>query len=318
MRGTEYAELAAFVVIAEERNFRRAARRLQMSPSALSHAMRNLEDRLGARLLNRTTRSVAPTDAGTSLVGSLSPAFAEIAAAVEAVHAFRDRPAGTVRVNMPRAAADIIFVPASTRFAKAYPDVRLELTIDDEFIDIVAGGFDAGVRLGEMIQRDMVAIRLTPDVRFAVVGSPEYFASRPRPVSPRDLRDHACINYRFARSGALYQWRFSKDGESLEVSVDGPITTNDLNISLSAALEGAGLARMLEAQVADHLATGRLIRVLEDWCPSSQGIFLYYPSRHQMSPALRAVVDFFRFGAKCSRSKGLENGSSSETGFEDV
>jgi DNA-binding transcriptional LysR family regulator len=295
MRGTEYAELAAFLAIAEERNFRRAARRLSMSPSALSHSMRDLEERLGARLLNRTTRSVAPTEAGANLLGRLAPAFAEIAAALEVVHAFRDRPSGTIRVNMPRPAADVVFVPALTRFTAAYPDVRLDLIIDDEFIDIVAGGFDAGVRLGELVQRDMVAVRLTPDIRFTIVGSPCYFASRPRPVTPRDLHDHACINYRFARSGAVYDWRFAKGDESLVVSVDGPITTNDLSIGLAAAMEGTGLVRMMEARVAGHVAAGRLIPVLEDWCPRYPGFFLYYPSRRQMSPALRAAIDFFRF-----------------------
>ncbi|MGL4239064.1 LysR family transcriptional regulator [Tabrizicola sp.] len=295
MRGTEYAELAAFLAIAEESNFRRAAQRLRMSPSSLSHSMRDLEERLGARLLNRTTRSVSPTEAGATLFSRLSPAFAEIAAAVEGVQHFRDRPAGKVRLNMPRAAAEVVFVPGSGRFAQQYPEIRLELITDDAFVDIVAKGFDAGVRLGEFVQRDMISVRLTSDVRFAVVASPSYFASRRHPATPRDLHDHACVNFRFAHNGELFPWRFAKGGESLEVSVDGPITTNDVNVSLAAALEGAGLFRTLEAQVAEHIATGRLVRVLEDWCPSYPGLFLYYPSRRQMSPALRAVIDFFRF-----------------------
>jgi DNA-binding transcriptional LysR family regulator len=290
MRGTEYAELAAFLAITEERNFRRAAKRLTMSPSALSHSMRELEERLGARLLNRTTRSVSPTDAGATLFSRLSPAFAEIAAAVEGVQAFRDRPAGKVRLNMPRVAAEVVFVPGSGRFAQQYPDIRLELITDDAFVDIVAKGFDAGVRLGEFVQRDMISVRLTSDV-----GSPAYFASHTQPITPRDLQDHACVNFRFAHSGDLFPWRFAKGDETLEVSVDGPITTNDVNVNLAAALEGAGLLRTLEAHVAEHIAAGRFVRVLEDWCPSYPGLFLYYPSRRQISPALRAVIDFFRF-----------------------
>lgn len=268
MRGTEYAELVAFVAVAEEHSFRRAAARLRLSPSTLSHMVRDLEDRLGARLLNRTTRSLAPTDAGAALLGKISPAFEEIAAAVDAVRTFNDRPSGTVRVNLPRAAAEVIFAPASGRFGQEYPAVQLELTIDDGFVDTVASGYDAGVRLGEFVERDMVAVRLTPDLRFAVVGSPDYFASRSRPMTPHDLRDHACINHRLDRSGALFRWRFAKGSESYKMAVEGPITTNDLTIGLTAAIEGAGLIRTLEAQVARHVEAGRLVQVLEDWCPS--------------------------------------------------
>ena len=298
MRGAEYAELAAFVAVAQERSFRRASVRLGLSPSALSHTIRELEERLGAKLLNRTTRSVAPTDAGLGLLDRLAPAFADIAGAVEGVSAFRDQPSGTVRLNLPKLAAQMALAPAFGRFARAYPDVRLELTVDDGLTDIVAGGFDAGIRPGERVQRDMVAVRVTPDLRTAVVGSPGYFASRPRPRTPRDLHGHACVNYRWAGSGALYRWPFEKAGEALEVAVEGPLTLNDTDLILAAALEGVGLACILESAVAGHVAAGRLVRVLEEWCQPFSGFFLYYPGRRQVPAALRALIDFLQVSSK--------------------
>lgn len=294
LRGADYAELAAFAAVAEARSFARAAQRLEISRAALSHAIRSLEERLGARLLNRTTRSVALSEAGRSLLHQLAPALAEIAGAVDGLNAFRDRPAGTVRLNLPRLAAEIALVPDLQAFAAAFPEVRLDLTVDDGLTDIVAGGFDAGIRPGELVQRDMVAVRITPDLRNAIVGSPGYFASRPIPRSPRDLADHACINYRWAGSGALFRWPFAKDGESLHVAVDGPLAVNDSGLTVAAALAGAGLACTLEAHAAPFLASGRLVRVLEDWCASSPGFFLYYPSRRQMAPAFRALLDFLK------------------------
>lgn len=294
MRGAEYAELAAFVAVAQERSFRRAATRLSLSPSALSHTIRELEERLGAKLLNRTTRSVAPTDAGLSLFNRLAPAFSDIAGAVEAVSAFRDRPSGTVRLNLPRLAAVIVLAPAFGDFTRAYPDVRLELTVDDSLTDIVAGGFDAGIRLGERVQQDMVAVRVTPDLRVAVIGSPGYFASRGQPHTPPDLRQHACINYRWTESGALYRWKFEREGEALDVAVEGPLTLNDTDLILAAALDGVGLAYLLERRVAGHLAAGKLVRVLDEWYPPFPGFFLYYPGRRQMPPALRALIDFLQ------------------------
>ena len=294
MRGTEYAELAAFVAVAQERSFRRASMRLGLSPSALSHTIRELEERLGAKLLNRTTRSVAPTDAGLSLLGRLAPAFADIAGAVGAVSAFRDQPSGTVRLNLPKLAAQTTLAPAFGRFARAYPDVHLELTVDDGLTDIVAGGFDAGIRPGERVQRDMVAVRVTPDLRTAVVGSPGYLGLRPRPRTPHDLRDHACINYRWAGSRALYRWPFEKAGETLEVAVEGPLTLNDTDLILAAALDGVGLACTLESVVAGHVAAGRLVRLLEEWCQPFSGFFLYYPGRRQVPTALRALIDFLK------------------------
>ena len=294
MRGAGYAELAAFVAVTQERSFRRAAVRMGLSPSALSHTVRALEERLGTRLLHRTTRSVGPTEAGQTLFDRLAPAFADITGAVAAVSAFRDRPAGAVRLNLPRLAAYMLFAPAFGRFTRAYPDVRLELTVEDALTDIVAGGFDAGIRPGERVQRDMVAVRVTPDLRVAVVASPAYLAARGVPRTPRDLRDHACINYRWAGSGALYRWDFERQGEMFDVVVEGPLTLNDTDLILAAALDGVGLASTLESSVANHIAAGRLVRVLEDWCQPFPGFFLYYPSRRQVPPALRALIDFMR------------------------
>ena len=294
MRGAEYAELAAFVAVARERSFRRASERLGVSPSALSHTIRGLEQRLGAKLLNRTTRSVAPTEAGSALFDRLSPAFDDIAGAVEGMSAFRDRPSGTVRLNVPKLAARMALAPRFGRFARAHPEVRLDLTIDDALTDIVAGGFDAGIRPGERVQRDMVAVRVTRDLRTAIVGSPCYLASRPRPETPRDLRDHACINYRWAGSGMVYQWPFEKAGEALDAAVEGPLTLNDTDLIMSAALDGVGLACILEDAVSEHVAAGLLVRVLEDWCQPFPGFFLYYPGRRQVPPALRALIDFLR------------------------
>lgn len=234
------------------------------------------------------------SEAGRSLLHQLAPALAEISGAVDGLNAFRDRPAGTVRLNLPRLAAEIALVPDLQAFAAAFPDVRLDLTVDDGLTDIVAGGFDAGIRPGELVQRDMVAVRITPDLRNAIVGSPGYFASRPTPRSPRDLADHACMNYRWTGSGALFRWPFAKDGESLDVAVDGPLTVNDSGLTVAAALAGAGLACTLEAHAAPFLASGRLVRVLEDWCASYPGFFLYYPSRRQMAPAFRALLDFLK------------------------
>ncbi|MCP3142652.1 LysR family transcriptional regulator [Pyxidicoccus xibeiensis] len=292
MRGTEYAELAAFVAVAQERSFRRASARLGLSPSALSHSIRGLEERLGARLLNRTTRSVAPTEAGLRLLERLEPAFVEISGAVEAVNAFSARPSGTVRLNVPRMAAHMVLAPIFGRFARAYPDVHLEVIADDGMVDIVARGFDAGIRLGEHVQRDMVAVRVTQDLRSVVVGSPGYLAAHPAPRTPRELKGHACIGYRMVSSGALYRWEFERRGVVLDVAVEGPLTLDDPDLTVAAALDGVGLAHVIESRVADHLAAGRLVRVLDDWCPSFPGFFLYYPGRRQMPAALRALIDF--------------------------
>ena len=293
MRSADYASLSAFMAIAEERSFSRAALRLGLSRSALSHSIRELEERLGARLLNRTTRSVAPTSAGQALLDRIAPAFSEIGNATKAVRESRERPSGTVRLNLPRIAAEIVLLPVFDRIAHALPDVHLEIVVDDGLTDIVASGFDAGIRPGALLHQDMVAVRVTPDWRIAIVGSPEYFAGRKPPVTPADLRHHACVNYRFA-SGALYRWPFARAGEAVNVAVEGPLTLNDSGLCLAAALSGTGLACSVDALVAPHVSAGRLVRVLEDWCPPMPGFFLYYPSRRQMPPALRAVVDLLK------------------------
>lgn len=294
MRGSEFAELSAFVAIAKERNFRRAATRLGVSPSALSHTMRALEERLGTKLLNRTTRSVAPTDAGLVLLDRLSPAMAEIDSAVAGVGAFRDRPSGKLRLNLPRLAASLVLSPVLGKFARTYPDIELELVIDDGLTDVVAAGFDAGVRLGERVHRDMVAVRLTPDTQLAVVGAPRYLAARGRPQTPLQLGDHACINYRWANSGALYKWEFEGPEGPLELVVSGPLVVNDTDLILAATLQGAGLACLPQTYVAKHLESGELEQVLANWCRPSSGFFLYYPGHRHTTSALRVLIDFLK------------------------
>lgn len=293
-RGTDYAELAAFVTVAQELSFRRAAVRLGLSPSALSHTIRALEERIGARLLNRTTRSVAPTDAGRDLLARLAPAFADIQGAVDAARSQHDQPAGSVRLNLPKVASRLLLTPAFGEFSRAYPGIRVDLTIEDDLGDIVAGGFDAGIRPGEHVQKDMVAVRVTPPLATAIVAAPAYLATRAAPRHPDDLARHACINYRFSRSGAVYRWSLGKGRRLLEANVSGPLSTNDADVLVDAALAGVGLCYTLETQVAAHLAAGRLVRVLDDWCQPFAGFFLYYPSRRQMPVPLRTLVDFLR------------------------
>ncbi len=296
MRGTEFAELTAFMAIARERSFRRAARRIGLSPSALSRTLRDLEDRLGVRLLNRTTRSVSPTEAGHALYERLGPAIADIEGAVGEAGSFRDSPKGRVRLNLPRLAADLVVAPVLGRFAEIYPDIHLDLTIDDALTDVVAEGFDAGVRLGERVQPDMVAVRLTADLRLAVVGAPSYFARKPPPRTPHDLADHACINYRWAASGALYRWPFDGPKGPIEVAVEGPLTVNDTDLILNAALGGGGLACLPESFVAPQIDSGQLVRVLDAWCKPFSGFFLYHPGRRHTPPALRTLIDFLKSG----------------------
>ncbi|CAH2604308.1 HTH-type transcriptional regulator PgrR [Rhodovastum atsumiense] len=294
MKGTEFAELVAFMAVSQERSFRRAARRLGMSPSALSHTIRSLEERLGARLLNRTTRSVAPTEAGQVLFDRLRPAIADMEGAVRDVGACQMQPRGVVRVNLPRIAACLVVTPILADFLRGYPEVRLDLVIDDAVTDVVAKGFDAGIRSGERVAQDMVAVRLTPDLRMAVVGSPAYFRHRSLPQVPRDIRDHACITYRWHETGALYRWTFDSPGGSIDVDVDSVITANDTDLLLAAALQGAGLAFLPESFVAAHIARGELIRVLDACCKPFSGFYLYYPNRTHLPAALRAFIDFIK------------------------
>jgi DNA-binding transcriptional LysR family regulator len=285
--------LAGFLVVAEERSFTRAAKRLGVSPSAISHAMRRLEEGIGVRLLSRTTRSVAPTNAGEQLLARLRPALADIREALDQISVLRDKPAGRVRLLAPRLAAMTVLAPKLGQFARDYPDIVLDVTTDDSLIDIVAGGFDAGIHFGEFIERDMIAVRVSRDHRAAIVGSPAYFESHPKPKSPRDLLRHRCINFRHGSAG-VYRWEFDKGKKSLSVAVNGPLIIDDVEIVIRAAMDGVGLAFMSEERAAPHLASGTLVRVLEDWCQPYPGFFLYYPSRRQQPAALSALINALR------------------------
>lgn len=291
----ELSVLAAFAVVADERSFTRAAVRLGVSTSAVSHSIRALEERLGVRLLARTTRTVAPTDAGQRLLAQLRPALDEIEAALTEVGRFRDKPAGTIRLIAPPIAVAMTVSPKLAKFTRDYPDVAVDITAeDDSRRDLIAARFDAGIHLGEFLQRDMVAVRVTGEQRAAIVAAPTYFESHPKPKTPRDLTAHRCIRYRMGAGGAVYRWEFEKRGKPITVSVSGPLIVNDVELTLRAALDGVGLAFALEEHAAEHIARGELVRVLEDWCPPFDGFFLYYPSRRQQPAALQAFVDALR------------------------
>ncbi|MEL6059915.1 MULTISPECIES: LysR substrate-binding domain-containing protein [unclassified Methylobacterium] len=296
MRRADLPALSIFAAVAARRSFRGAARDLGLSVSAVSHAINGLEDHLGIRLLARTTRSVAPTEAGQRLLEGLEPALAAIAEAVEAATAAQQRLSGILRVSAARSAAEMVLVPLATAFIRAHPGVEIEIRAQDGLRDIVAEGFDAGIRLSESLEQDMIALPLGPPQRAAIVAAPGYLAGRPRPATPQDLHAHLCIRRRFA-GGALYQWEFEKDGAEQAVSVSGPLILDDNGLIAEAARNGAGLAYLFEAQVAADLAAGRLVRVLEDWCPRFPGFFLYYPSRRLMRPVLRAFIDFIQTAA---------------------
>ncbi len=285
--------LAAFLAVAEERSFTKAATRLGVSRSALSHAVRGLEERIGVRLLARTTRSVAPTDAGEQLIARLRPALGDVESVLDQIAGLRERPAGRVRLVAPRPAAKMVLAPKLEQFTREYPDVVLDITTDDSPLDLVAGRFDAGIHLGEFIERDMIAVRVSRDQRAAIVGSPRYFESRAKPKSPRDLPGHRCINICMGSAG-VYRWEFDKGKQSLVVRVNGPLIIDDMDMTIRAAMEGIGLAFSLEDYVAPHLASGALVRVLEEWCPPFAGFFLYYPGRRQQPAALAALVETFR------------------------
>lgn len=285
--------LSAFLAVAEERSFTRAARRLGVSPSALSHAVRGLEERLGVRLLSRTTRSVGPTEAGEQLVARLRPALGDINDALGAIAGLRGRPAGRVRLVVSPIAATTVLAAKLGQFARDFPDVHLDVTTDESRVDLVAAGFDAGIHLGEFIEKDLVAIRVSPDHRPAIVGAPSYFAAHPRPTSPRDLPGHRCINFRRGNFG-VYRWEFDKGEQSLVVAVTGPLTVDDIELVIRAALDGVGLAFMSEELAATHLASGAFERVLEAWCPPFPGFFLYYPRQRQLPAALTALINTLR------------------------
>ena len=291
----ELTVLAAFAAVAGERSFTKAAVKLGVSRSAISHSIRGLEERLGLRLLARTTRSVAPTDAGERLLAQLRPALEGIASAITDVGRLRAKPAGTVRlVASPMAIAAIVW-PKLAKFARDYPDVVLDISTEgDSRPDLVAERFDAGIHLGEFVERDMVAVKVSGQQRAAIVAAPGYFDSHPKPKTPRDLTSHRCMGHRMSAHGSVYRWEFEKRGKPVTVSVTGPLIFTDPEFTLRAALDGLGVAYMFEEHVADYLARGQLVRVLEDWCTPFDGYFLYYPSRRHQPPALQALVDALR------------------------
>ena len=288
-------DLLAFLAVAKERSFTRAAAQLGVSQSALSHTVRGLEERLGLRLLSRTTRSVAPTEAGERLLRTVGPRFDEIDAELAALSELREKPAGTIRITAGEHAAEAVLWPALATLLPRYPDIKVEIIADYGLTDIVAERYDAGVRLGEQVAKDMIAVRIGPDMRMAVVGAPSYFARRPRPKTPQDLTAHDCINIRLPTYGGLYAWEFEKRGRELKVRVEGQLVFNNTALRLNAALAGFGLAYLPEDQVQAHIAEGRLIRVLEDWCAPFSGYHLYYPSRRQPTPAFALLVDALRY-----------------------
>jgi DNA-binding transcriptional LysR family regulator len=288
-------DLLAFVAVARERSFTRAAARLGVSQSALSHTIRRLEERIGLRLLTRTTRSVSATQAGDRLLQTAGPRFAEIDAEVAALSELRDKPAGTIRVTAGEHAANAALWPVFARILPKYPDIKVEISVDYGLTDIVAERYDAGVRLGEQVAKGMIAVRIGPDIRMAVVGSRSYFDRRKRPQTPRDLPAHDCINLRLPTYGGLYAWEFEKAGREVKVHVEGQLVFNNIALRLNAALAGLGLAYLPEDQVQADIAAGRLVRVLADWCPPFSGYHLYYPSRRQSSPAFALLVDALRY-----------------------
>lgn len=291
---TDLGDLAAFLVVAEERGFTRAAAKLGISQSALSHTMRRLEERIGIRLLTRTTRSVSPTEAGEKLIALLAPAMDQIDQGIAQVRHLRDKPSGHIRITASEHAARILLWPAITKLLPEYPDINIEVSINNRFVDIVEERFDAGIRLGEAIARDMIAVRIGPELRMACVAAPSYFERYPIPQTPQDLAQHNCINLRMASSGGLYAWEFEKDGRMMNVRVEGQLTFSGSAMMVQAAEAGLGLAMTLEDMVESSVKAGRLIRVLEDWTPPFAGYHLYYPSRRQASPAFSLLVETLR------------------------
>ena len=302
MAGENLNDLTAFVAVAQEQSFTRAATKLGVSQSALSQTVRNLEARLGVRLLNRTTRRVAPTGAGERLLQTVAPRFEEINAELAALSELREKPAGTVRITATENAAETVLWPVLERLLPDYPDIKVEIIIDYGLTDVVAERVDAGVRFGEQVAKDMIAVRIGPDIRMAVVGSPAYFAKHSPPRTPQDLTNHDCINLRLPTHG-LYAWEFEKGGRELRARVDGRLVFNTGALILNAAVAGFGLAYLTEQQVRTHLDSGELVRVLANWCPPYSGYHLYYPSRRQPSAAFALVVDALRYrGSRLKRT----------------
>lgn len=289
------ADLVAFVAVARQGSFVRAAAQIGVSPSALSHTMRRLEERIGVRLLSRTTRKVSPTEAGERLLRNIGPHFDNIRAEIDGLSELRDKPAGTIRITTGDHAAHTILWPALQKLLPEYPDIAVEVNIETGLTDIVADRFDAGIRLGEAIAKDMIAVRIGPDMRMAVVGTPAYFQGRKKPRIPHDLAEHQCINFRFPSSGGLYAWEFEKRGREVRVRVDGQLIFNGVEIVYEAVMAGFGLAFVPEDMITKAVSDGRLVRVLEDWTPPFPGYHLYYPNRRQQSPAFALLVEALRY-----------------------
>jgi DNA-binding transcriptional LysR family regulator len=288
----DLGELAAFAAVAEERSFTRAAVRLGISQSALSHSIRGLEKRLGLQLLARTTRSVSPTAAGTALLQDLAPALERIERSLAEARKRRESPAGRIRLIIPRTAAYMVLLPKLAQFTRTYTEIVLEVTSSNDPVDLVAGEYDAGIQIGEFIQRDMIAVRVSKDLRLAVVGSPEYFKSCKIPRTPRELKDHACIGFRF--SSGIYRWEFEKGRKTVTVNPQGPVTFDDSDLVIRAVLNGVGIGMAMEEPLAEMIAKGHLVQVLRDWCPTFAGYFLYYPSRRNHPAALTALINTLR------------------------
>lgn len=291
----DFNNLAAFAAVAREKSFTRAAAKLRVSPSALSQTISSLEERLGMRLLTRTTRSVSCTEAGERLMRTVAPRLGEIELELAALTELRDKPAGTLRITAGEHPAISVLQPALRKFLPDYPDVKVEIIVDSALTDIAAEGYDAGVRMGEQVAKDMIAVRIGPQMRMALVGSPDYFARHPAPCEPQDLADHNCITTRMPTYGGLATWGLERDGREVKVRAEGQLVFNSLTIRIQSALDGLGLAYVPEDQALSYIAEGRLVRVLEEWCPSFPGYHLYYPSRRHPSPALTLLVDVLRY-----------------------
>lgn len=289
-----FAELRMFAAVVELGSFRRAADRLRLDPSTVSHTIKSLEGKLGVRLFNRTTRSMAPTATGTHLYEGVRPAFSALAAALENLNQVRQTPGGHIRITSSHSSYIAVLRPLIASFTAAFPDIVLEIAVNEGLVDLIKDGFDAGLRLGHSIEKDMIAVRATPDMRHAIVCSPQYLTQHARPVTPLDLKDHSCIQYRNVSAQRLANWHFEKDGEGIEVKVAGPLIYDTPPLMLDAAVDGLGFASVLETVAEPLLQDKRLVRVLEDWCPLLPGFYLYYPSRRHMTAALRAFVDAVR------------------------
>ncbi|GLR59864.1 LysR family transcriptional regulator [Rhizobium indigoferae] len=293
MRATELSELAAFAAVARHKSFRKASEERGVTASAISHAVLNLEDRIGVRLLNRTTRSVSLTEAGELLVSHLDPAFGEMAEALDALNRYRDTPFGKVRINVPNSIGPFVIGRIIGPLLKSNPHLQLEINATDRLVDIVEEGFDAGIRFGERVTEGMIALRIKPRIRLVVVGSPAYFETRPKPTTPHELKRHLCIQNMFP-SGARYAWEFEKDGQTVSFQPTGPLSLDDHELMMQAALGGVGLAYIWEPRVEKAIVSGELIQVLDDWCQPEEPLYLYYPSRRHMSAGFRAVIDAMR------------------------